>query len=90
LPGLGLLAGELDQTLALNGRRLTDAPSPGGPELPGLRTTHLRLTHALLLEGRRDLLVSQLDEIVDAVNTLGAVLSPASAKLTAYEQRAAG
>jgi uncharacterized membrane protein YccC len=90
LPGLGPLAGELDQTLALIGCRLADPPSSARLELPGLRASHIRLTHALQVEGRRDLLVSQLDEIVDAVNTLGAVLSPASARLTAYEQRAAG
>jgi hypothetical protein len=41
----------------------------------GHRASHMRLSQALQLEQRKGPLAHQLDEIVDAVNSLGALLA---------------
>jgi uncharacterized membrane protein YccC len=76
MPTLAVLASEIDQALAEIEARVSLAPN--GSRVP-LATTNLRETYTQLAREQKadqgeDLLLRELDEIVDAVNSLAALL----------------
>jgi uncharacterized membrane protein YccC len=69
LPRLRPLAAALDRTLAIISQTLTTGV-PAEAELPPLRALH----HALVAGDADPVLVAELDEMVDAANTIAALL----------------
>jgi uncharacterized membrane protein YccC len=76
MPTFAVLAGEIDQALAEIEARVSSNPdSPGDPvALADLRETYTRLEHEQGPAQGDELLMRELDEIVDAVNSLAALL----------------
>lgn len=83
LPGLATLAGELDQALELveAAMRVAHPASPQPPltlALPALRDSYMRLMTDTEVGHSDPLLARELDELVDAVNSLGALVAGTS------------
>lgn len=86
LPALTTLAGELDQALELV-EAAVPVEQPASPQpslalaLPDLRDSYMRLMKDTELGHSDPLLVRELDELVDAVNSLGALVAGTSVQL---------
>jgi len=80
LPQLAPLAREIDQALeAIAAELPAESPHLDLPiALPELRESYTRLVHSAELEHRDSLLMQELDEIVDTVNSLGALVADES------------
>lgn len=72
LPELKPLAADIDWQLRTIDTTLTDAPEarPGPPSLPDLRASYSALEHRCSQERDHAALLAELDEIVDAANSL--------------------
>lgn len=84
MPALTTLAAELDQTLGWIEAALPDEPldypQPAStPALPDLRASYMRLLRKTELKRNDALLARELDELVDAVNSLRVLATSASA-----------
>jgi hypothetical protein len=79
VPELRTLARDLDRTLATIEARLRDgvrgAATGKREELPELRESYRRVARAARLERVDVLLSRELDELVDAVNSLAALVA---------------
>jgi uncharacterized membrane protein YccC len=85
LPALATLAGELDQALGLVEVALpSEQPVPHQPQRsppsPDLRDGYMRLLADSEIAHSNPLLARELDELVDAVNSLGALVSGTAAQ----------
>ena len=76
LPALGALAGDLDALLSRVEAALTVGPDerPAAPALPNLRARYVAFERSARGDSRAEATAAELDEVVDAANSLAALV----------------